>query len=185
MTKEATDTIIFPTLSAATLFEHEITGQLSDGAWENAAPYDHWKFWCRLNVEFRKGETARVETDSPYLCLKTGYNIATLYEYIVDRMLAKGRIARAAEAIGMTKLTRELADASEYMPETMADWCALISSRGGHQVSTPQGVSSYTFGKVAAVPYELAESYFKTSYQMKDLRADVKLIKQAMKTVKR
>ena len=32
------------------LFEHEISGQLSDGAWENAYPLDHWKFWNKLTI---------------------------------------------------------------------------------------------------------------------------------------
>lgn len=29
------------------LFEREIQGQLSDGQWENARPYNHWMEWCR------------------------------------------------------------------------------------------------------------------------------------------
>lgn len=27
------------------LFKEELVGQLSDGAWENSSPYDHWKGW--------------------------------------------------------------------------------------------------------------------------------------------
>ena len=30
------------------LFCCELQGQLSDGAWENARPADHWQFWCDI-----------------------------------------------------------------------------------------------------------------------------------------
>ena len=46
----STGIIYLPTASAAALFEHELVGQFSDGMWENARPYDHWKFWCNLKV---------------------------------------------------------------------------------------------------------------------------------------
>jgi hypothetical protein len=32
------------------LWKHEITGQLSDGHWENTRPYDHWREWCNAQV---------------------------------------------------------------------------------------------------------------------------------------
>lgn len=34
------------TLSQAILFDGEVKGQLSDGAWENASPSNHWEPWC-------------------------------------------------------------------------------------------------------------------------------------------
>jgi hypothetical protein len=36
-----TGTIVLPSLSAALVWKAEIVGQLSDGMWENAAPFDH------------------------------------------------------------------------------------------------------------------------------------------------
>lgn len=177
MVKESTGTIILPTLSAAVLFEHEVRGQISDGMWENSTPYDHWRFWCRLTVEFKKGETARVETPCPGSCLKTGYNVAELYEYVGDRMLEYGRIGRAAESIGMTKLARDQADAAGLL-DTLEAYDALMASDG-------HGYDILSLAKVATLPRDLVESYFKTTYEMKDLRADVKLIKQAMKSVKK
>jgi hypothetical protein len=32
------------------LFDKEILGQLSDGMWENAVPWDHWKVWSGYPV---------------------------------------------------------------------------------------------------------------------------------------
>lgn len=34
----------------ADLFKHEISGQISDGMWENARPFNHWKVWCEAEV---------------------------------------------------------------------------------------------------------------------------------------
>jgi hypothetical protein len=55
------------------LFEHEILGQLSDGAWENTYPYDHWKFWNNLEVE--EGAFKYVK-DGPWPTKRSGYNLA-------------------------------------------------------------------------------------------------------------
>lgn len=38
------------TKEAVVLWKHEVTGQISDGAWENARPLEHWKFWCDAEV---------------------------------------------------------------------------------------------------------------------------------------
>lgn len=36
--------IYFPTVAAALIYEFELSGQISDGYWENARPYDHWQW---------------------------------------------------------------------------------------------------------------------------------------------
>lgn len=78
------------TLSQKNLFDCEIAGQLSDGAWENAKPYDHWEPWGRSEV--RVGTP--VGRDFPVK--KDGYGLGTLLQYVGDRMLAFG----AAGSIG-------------------------------------------------------------------------------------
>lgn len=37
-------------LAQKVLWEEELSGQISDGRWENSKPYDHWEYWHR-NVE--------------------------------------------------------------------------------------------------------------------------------------
>ena len=32
------------------LFTQEVSGQLSDGNWENSYPTNHWEFWANMNV---------------------------------------------------------------------------------------------------------------------------------------
>ena len=33
-----------------TLFMVELRGQISDGAWENSRPYEHWRYWTGIEV---------------------------------------------------------------------------------------------------------------------------------------
>ena len=41
----------FPSKGLKAIFDHEIAGQLSDGAWENSTPFNHWRFWCHLDTQ--------------------------------------------------------------------------------------------------------------------------------------
>jgi hypothetical protein len=43
-------TINFRNNVQAVLFQVELSGQISDGMWENARPYDHWQPWCGAEV---------------------------------------------------------------------------------------------------------------------------------------
>lgn len=42
-TTKNTGKMVLPSASAAAIWEAEITGQLSDGMWENSTPHEHWK----------------------------------------------------------------------------------------------------------------------------------------------
>lgn len=175
MKDNSTGTIFLPTLSAASLFEFVIKGQLSDGMWENTVPLDHWKFWCRLNVAYAPSSPPHVRTEIPYACLKTGYNIAGLYKYICDRMLSLGQMTRAAEQLGRTALLKsEEAQAAEYMPNSKAQFQSLLAE---------DKISSYVRGNLSGLSTDLVDAYYDVKYEMKDLRADVRCIKQAMKNV--
>lgn len=177
----STGTITLPTMSACAIWEHELTGQFSDGMWENAAPHDHWQFWCHLDVKFSPGELG-VETSCAWKCKKTGYNIAALYEYVGDRMVAIGRMAKAAESIGMT-IEQVVSDefsrlAANNMPATLEQFNDMMTSG-------PRGMSDYAHDALKKVSPELAKAYYTTDYTMKHLKADVASIKSAMKSVKR
>ena len=78
----------FKTAAAANLFAVEITGQISDGAWENSRPLDHWKFWCdaEVVVDGRIGHEGRPS--------KTNYNVSSLKKYVKDYMLDAIRITK-------------------------------------------------------------------------------------------
>lgn len=165
---ETTGTISFTTKTALALWEAEICGQLSDGMWENTAPHDHWKFWCNLDAVV--GTENKVVATRPWECKKTGYNVSGLYEYIGDRMLKIGRLAKVHP-------TTERLNAADYMPDTLEEWVTMNAS-GKWQFDF---VGPY----MAQITPEIATAYYATTYTMRDLRSDVKVIKDAMKTMKR
>lgn len=169
----STGTITLPTISACALWEHELTGQFSDGMWENSRPFDHWQFWNRLDVHHQSG-TCSVDTSVAWKCKKTSYNIAALYPLVGDRMVNLGRMALAAAHFGPT-LERY---AAEIMPATLEQYIAMM-------LVGPNGMSDYAHDALKRVTPEVAKAYYTTTYTMKHLKADVASIKSAMKSVKR
>lgn len=83
------------------LFEFEIQGQISDGQWENAVPYDHYKVWgqCELEVGEQAGRT--------FFPRKDNYNLTNpdLLRIVGPRMLASVRIAQhyGPEAVNLIR----------------------------------------------------------------------------------
>jgi hypothetical protein len=69
------------------LFDKEIRGQISDGAWENARPFAHWQIWS--NVEVIVSENGVVGRN--FWPAKDNYNLLTLIPFVGDRMVEYGR----------------------------------------------------------------------------------------------
>lgn len=72
------------------LWKHEIRGQISDGAWENARPDQHWVPWCKCEavVGPNPGRDFDVIRDIYFL------NDRKLLQIIGERMIRLGRLAR-------------------------------------------------------------------------------------------
>lgn len=65
------------------LFNIELSGQISDGMWENASPNGHWREWCNCEVEV--GNNVGID----FYPKKNNYlfNSKQLLECVGDRML--------------------------------------------------------------------------------------------------
>lgn len=168
---ESYGTITFPNSSCVALWNNEITGQLSDGAWENTAPHDHWLFWCHLEARVANlGDACEVKTSHPWKCKKVGYNLAGLYEYVGERMVATGKMGRLT--------TEEAAlHAAEYMACMSFDTWKAAKDSGKFK---NEFVGKY----MESVSEELARGFFAVTYGMKELRKDIAMIKMVMKTMK-
>jgi len=77
------DTLTFRNKIQEALFTCELSGQLSDGYWENTKPFDHWKNWC--NCDIKVGENV----GRNFYAIKDNYNFNNrgLLEVVGDRML--------------------------------------------------------------------------------------------------
>jgi hypothetical protein len=158
--------IFLPSWSSIALWEHEITGQLSDGAWENTRPYDHWKFWNDLEVKKGKSEVQY----SGMWPQKKNYNLNSLIQYVGDRMVNLGRLGKA---LGKN-LTYDQRIMAEYMPKTLEKWESERDSANGRRKEYFMSITKRD-----------AERYYKTDYSERDMKNDLKVIKVAMTNLKR
>lgn len=170
-------TMVLPSPTAVALWVAEISGQISDGLWENSRPLNHWKYWCMMNVV--PGPTLNVIRATGYTgthCTKTSYALTRLHQlkfedgtYVLrDRMLAYGRIVRA----GVDPTDRNSLNAAEYMPATFDEWKQCKSSN--------EWEHDYIAKYMDRIDDEIAEKFYKVSYTMKDMNADLAIIKKAM-----
>lgn len=154
-------------ITAVALWECEIQGQLSDGMWENTRPFDHWKFWCHTDAVLAFADRMILMPEGVH-CMKNSYNLNGLREYVEPRMLAIGRMARAGVPV-------KDCHAAEYMPTSFEEFKQCKEA----------GTWKYDFvaKHMEAVSVEQAEAFYAATYTVKDLIADLKCIKTAMKTV--
>ena len=147
-------TIHFKTNEAACLFKSEITGQLSDGMWENARPSDHWQFWCDADV---KADGKCYTEGWP---MKTNYNLLSLIKYVKEEMKDAIRFTRSRfykpELIEFKRmLTNEFYKDSPYLPWTEEkaeseneflvkhlDWINMKANRALKEIGKPDDVSA-------------------------------------------
>lgn len=166
---ETKGNITFSSPILAALWTHEVTGQMSDGMWEGTKPHDHWKFWCRLEV--KTGSENRVEHHASDWCRKNKYGLEKLLtiDEIKERMLKMGRMARA---LGTHDFHRE---ASENMPETFEEWARCKEANDWQYPWISEGMKGITS--------EMASAYYAVSYTLKELKSDLKIIKETLKTI--
>lgn len=179
MTTKTTGTISFSTPTALALWNDEILGQLSDGMWENTAPLDHYKFWhCLTPVLGTENKVTNVQYAGGIYCRKNSYRLTALREYVEDRMLKTGRMAKAIPLFLGTEEQNEWLAASADMPSTFDEWKQCKET----------GTWKYPFLKdrMDSMPEDVARRYYESStYTVKELLADLKRIKEALKSVDR
>lgn len=68
-----------PSKGLKAIFDHEIRGQISDGAWENTLPFNHWHFWSGLNTQVGNDWAFKFNSEAfykdKYPTKKTAYNL--------------------------------------------------------------------------------------------------------------
>jgi hypothetical protein len=163
------DTIYFSTASAAALWIWEITGQLSDGMWENTMPYDHWRPWCALKV--RLGNS-RYKTN--WHIAKDGYALGSLKRYVGDRMRAYGRFGKAVgnDIFKMAGEVRTIVEEFPAEPFNLEEFKAEMTKHKDWRSR-----EYYWNG----LEQKHVDAFYNTDYTEMDLNNDLKNIKTAMK----
>lgn len=104
----------------------ELDGQISDGAWENARPYGHYKVWClaELRVEpLNLGRDFHADRDN------YDFTRRDLLEVVGRRMLATVRVARAL-GIGVAEALQHHLSCDDGMPEDSAHTMKAMADAG-------------------------------------------------------
>jgi hypothetical protein len=154
--------ITFNTATQAIIFEAEIKGQISDGAWENSRG-TCWEQWCDLTVEV--GPVAGRHCHIG----RTGFALHTLIDIIGERMCEYARLALAfPDCQDWRKLS-----SLEYRH---AKW-AMVDGKDSFSEKLRATVAE--FGGVAEIDARLDAVKF--SYDIGELKKDLTAIKAAMK----
>lgn len=147
------NTIAFRTHDQKVLWDHEISGQLSDGYWENATPRGHWEVWCRAETVVDPDNVGR-----NFRAARGNYNLAVkdLLNIVSGRMIVTVQIAQAfgAEHVDTVRhLFEACGQAWVGMPEYKGQYWDDIRSKITALAET-LGMDYTAFAdKVAAVNY--------------------------------
>lgn len=159
-------TITFKTVTQAALFEHELVGQISDGHWEGKQG-DHWVPWCRCEIRVGKvgervGRNFHVNYDR--------YNFLSkdLLKCVGKRMLVYARLAKAGWPMG---IVREVGDGFYNLD---GEFTGPPNFKGKFWDGIRRDLNRYNAEQVRAD----VES---STYSMKELKADLREIKAAIR----
>jgi hypothetical protein len=178
--KTAHHTWYFPSKGLKAIFDYEIRGQLSDGAWENATPYNHWRFWSDIDTKVSPKGLWSFEfnpsVDYAYKrpVKKTAYNLLTLVDPDCDlsnRMRAYYLDAELGIGLGRD---------AEYLTDSAIEGVRNLAAhptRGEYWREKLAKLEAVDEQKVKTFRHAYA------LYTRKHLIADLRLIKKQMKAV--
>jgi hypothetical protein len=140
------NTITFTSHIHQVLFANEISGQMSDGYWENAKPLDHWKLPCNADVVL--GDVANVNF---YVSKRYNFAAKALLDVVSDRMITFAKMAikfpeLSSRAIRLADYGSWIWDRNDYFEEK-AELAKLgiVDATTFQQVIDSLDVVSYTF----------------------------------------
>jgi len=150
------------------LFTEELKGQISDGAWENSGPSDHWEVWCDAEVDFgdNVGRDFHVKKDNYNL------NSRHLVEVVGDRMVDMIKVHKA-----FPNMPHSLCeDAGSYSISKLREYASEPNSQFWQKMLN--SILRYTDEDGLKTALE------SDSYSMKELNKDLKEMKKTLKTWK-
>jgi hypothetical protein len=137
------------------LYKGMLIGQMSDGAWENSSPMNHWRPMAEAEV--------RVGKPGMNFSPRRTYGFVNLLQYVGDEMLDLARATKAYPNADLTQLNHAIPYVVQSKPENMKDdWQkkyvdAILKATGETDINQ-------FLAKVNGQPYGMGEL-------RKDLRA--------------
>lgn len=164
-----TNTLYVANEAQKVLFDSELSGQISDGHWENASPHDHWKPWADAEVvvapDHQLGRT--------FYARKSNYNFlaADLLEVVADRMIEAVKEATGNRAYDFDDLKADLRALKAIVrteatarPEDVAAFAAKQRSEAAAR-ATAQAKRTAQAARINEVAKKLGISMYASEYQ--------------------
>lgn len=186
--------IVFSSLSQKNLWDEEITGQLSDGHWENSRPSDHWVAWAdatssvgsKPGIDFSPKRNNYGLTNRELLDIVGGRMLLYGAAGVAGFDIAKNQWISSLEHVPMTRSTATGSDT----PDTMASFIAgtPFDTALEQYEKSAQNKSKYwqDMGADVRANYAKAKKVWETiakgKYTPKDLKKDLTAISSTMKT---
>ena len=86
--------LVFENEILKALWDEELTGQISDGMWENT-PNSAWPFWCSIKTKVGKNNklisTNNCSNDYTFYNIKRNFGFTRLIKYVGDEMVEIGK----------------------------------------------------------------------------------------------
>lgn len=170
----STKIIRFRTQDQVNLWNNEITGQLSDGHWENAIPNDHWKVWCDAEA------VVDTEKQGVNFWPKKKYNLLAteLLEVIGNRMIGYVKLGRiyGSESVRLLDHLFENDSTDSTENNWIYKYVGLPTYEGKYwdEIRTKLSVFNLT---------ELQIAFNNEQYTMKNLKTDLKEMKSTMQNM--
>lgn len=162
--RESRGTIYFRNFTQKVLWDNELSGQISDGMWENSRN-SNWEFWCSLETEVDM-RNPRVDARTNG---RTNFNLASpqLLEIVGDRMLAMAKMSKVTDDEIVCKV-------AEYLE-------GIKSEEDLHKcLSTASQFFQNELNKISDSDFQ---KWLKVEYNQKDMRNDLKDMIAIMQTV--
>lgn len=166
-------TIYFRNFTQKMLWDIEISGQISDGHWENSSG-ESWVFWTSLKTAV-DSSNPRVEANIQPSRINFNLSDKNLLDIVGDRMLAIGK---------MSKITKDetIVKASEYLEHFVFD-----KTNEQEKIDKFNNIkndsSDYRSKYLEPISEELFKKWLDVNYTMSNLRSDLNDMKDIMKTV--
>lgn len=177
--------IYFTTPSALLIYKLELEGQISDGYWENARPYDHWKWVTKTEAKLDK---EKVGYTGPTHSKK--YSTEWLRKYVkkaikhqagdYDWTIRAFNYAKFGSLLNKTQLNKVLGEYG-YRP---------IIENLPEEPTTNEGLNEIWEKKQYTKKYweqtkdfftdELLKKYYDSTYDFSNFEEDLKIAENAM-----
>ncbi|MFA5025699.1 MAG: hypothetical protein WC503_04290 [Candidatus Shapirobacteria bacterium] len=153
----------------------EMLGQISDGMWENARPYDHYRPWMKLKEENTVIDPQDIGVDDSFRFAKRNYNFANkqLLDIVGGRIILKINLYLKHGQ----KILDLLAKDHWLIPDSLDSWKDMEFSTNSYWVEKTKKLA-----EVGITKEMIKDVVDNPVYTRKNLNKDCKSLKKVFKT---